>query len=233
MNLFYSKHISDKTKTYTFDKDESRHISRVLRKNIGDPLHITNGKGYLFRGKIIDNNPKKTIVEIKNIDFKPKKTYSVHIAIAPTKSNDRIEWFLEKATEIGIDEISLLLTEHSERKKVNPQRYKKIIIAAMKQSLQTYKPTLNTLIKYNDFIEHNFDGYQKAIAYCKADLHLEKSIEPKKNVVLLIGPEGGFSEEEFHMAFDKGFIPVKLSQNRLRTETAGIVGVQSISSINV
>ena len=136
---------------------------------------------------------------------------------------------MEKATEIGVSEVTFLLTEHSERKKINLERYERVVVAAMKQSLQVYKPKLNPLIKFSEFINQGITA-QKLIAYCKSDENIIKVLKPKEDKVLLIGPEGGFSNEEFKLAFNHQYIPVSLSKNRLRTETAGIVGL--ISMVN-
>ena len=227
MNLFYAPLLKDTDKNYVFDKNESRHISKVLRKQNGDILHITNGLGDLFKVIITDNNPNKTkvqIVEKKHFD-KPAKF--IHIAIAPTKSNDRFEWFLEKAVEIGVSEITPLLTKHSERKKINLERYQRILISAMKQSLQFYMPKINPLTPWKRFIE-KADAQQKMIAYCKADEKIHEKLNSVKSYLLVVGPEGGFTQEELTTAFEKDFIPVGLSDHRLRTETAGIVGLTAI-----
>jgi len=228
MNLFYAPQLLPKDTMFTFDKDESRHISRVLRKIVGEELFLTNGKGYFFTAEIIDDNPKKTLVKIIQSETKPKPARYIHIAIAPTKSNDRFEWFLEKATEIGISEITPILTEHSERKKINWERYDKILVSAMKQSLQMYKPKLNSLTKWSDFIQQNYADYTKTIAYCKAEKHLKDTSIINDKILLLVGPEGGFSEKELQQAFEVNYLPVGLSNNRLRTETAGIVGLMAI-----
>jgi len=232
MNLFYAPELTLTSTIHVFDKDESRHISKVLRKLVDDTLYLTNGKGIFFTAKITDNHPKKTSVNIISAESKEKRSYKIHIAIAPTKSNDRIEWFLEKATEIGIDEITPILTHYSERTKINWERYDKIIVSAMKQSLQTYKPILHPLTRWKDFIQQDFDNYNKQIAYCKSSKALKNNIKAKESVLLLIGPEGGFSTQEFNEAVEKGFTPAGLSTNRLRTETAGIVGLNTIHCIN-
>ena len=235
MNLFYAPELTATSDFYSFNKDESRHISKVLRKNTGDVLHLTNGKGDFFTAEIIDSNPKKTIVKIESVETKEKRNFKIHIAIAPTKSNERIEWFLEKATEIGIDEITPIITRYSERKKINWERYDKILVAAMKQSLQAYKPVLHPLTKWQDFIQQDFADYNKQIAYCKTDpktSSVQHNVHPKEKVLLLIGPEGGFSEQEFQEAFSLGFTPSGLSENRLRTETAGVVGLMQIHFVN-
>jgi len=228
MNLFYAPQLLPQDTMYTFDKDESRHISRVLRKSVGEELFLTNGKGQFFTAEIIDDNPKKTLVKITKSEKREKPTRHIHIAMAPTKSNDRFEWFLEKATEIGISEITPILTEHSERKKINWERYDKILVSAMKQSLQMYKPKLHPLTKWSDFIQQNHADYTKTIAYCKAAKHLKDTSITNDKILLLVGPEGGFSEKELQQAFEANYLPVGLSKNRLRTETAGIVGLMAI-----
>jgi len=227
MNLFYAPQLTNQDKKYIFDKNESKHISKVLRKKINDNLHITNGLGDLFKVKIIDDNPNKTQVEIIETKHFSKSTKPIHIAIAPTKSNDRFEWFLEKAVEIGVNEITPLWTTYSERKKINLERYKRIMVAAMKQSLQFHMPKINPLTKWKDFVK-NAKADQKFIAYCKADEKLKNLIQKENSYLLAIGPEGGFSPVEIEEAIQNSFIPVGLSENRLRTETAGILGLTTI-----
>jgi len=229
MNLFYAPDIQPDSKSYVFDKDESRHISKVLRKRIGDKLFLTNGKGWLFEAEITDDNPKKTQAKIVAQQKKEKRNFKLHIAMAPTKSNERFEWFLEKATELGIDEITPLLTGHSERKKIKPERYQKILISAMKQSLQTYLPVLNPLTTWNDFMQNDFSRYVKLIAYCSSDKQITDFVQTDKDIIILIGPEGGFSDKELTEALNNNFIPVLLSRNRLRTETAGVTAVAALN----
>ncbi len=232
MNLFYAPHLQKNDTFYLFDKDESRHIAKVLRKRIGDILYLTNGKGLMFKAKIIDDNPKKTKVQIIEVESRPNRNYRLQIAIAPTKNNDRYEWFLEKATEIGIDTVTPLLTRYSERKHIKKERFDKILISAMKQSLQVYKPQLNDLTAFDDFLKQDFGNIQKFIAYCKAGNTLISQIQPQKDTLILIGPEGGFSDTELQKAIVAGFIPVGLSDNRLRTETAGLMAVSSVALKN-
>ena len=227
MNLFYAPDLSPDSKNYSFDKDESRHITKSLRKKNGEILYLTNGKGDWFEAEIITADPKHTQIKILSVTKKTQRPYRIHIAMAPTKSNDRFEWFLEKAVEIGIDEITPLLTRYSERKKINWARYDKILVSAMKQSLQAYKPQLNDLTRFDYFIEQNFDNTQKFTAYCQADNALSKSVKLQSNILILIGPEGGFSDNEIQKARDKGFKTVRISPNRLRTETAGLVSLMT------
>lgn len=241
MQLFYNPDLTKETTQITFDKIESKHIVRVLRKKEDAILHITNGKGFLFDVKIIIASDKKCIAEIIDIQEKPKPwNYYLHIAIAPTKNNDRIEWFLEKATEIGIDEITPIICNNSERRIIKLDRFEKIIQSAMKQSLKFTVPKINEPVKFNDFINQNFDG-TLCIAHCESinktsgqkDKKLLKSVvNPSEKTTILIGPEGDFSSKEITKALEKNSIPISLGESRLRTETAALVAVQNISFIN-
>lgn len=235
MQLFYNPNITKETNQIIFDKIESKHIVRVLRKKEDDILQITNGKGFLFDAKIIVASDKKCVAEITSCKEKPKPwNYYLHIAIAPTKNNDRIEWFLEKATEIGIDEITPIICSNSERRVVKTERFEKIIQSAMKQSLKFTLPKLNEPIKFNEFINQDFDG-KVCIAHCEkqSDKNLLQSIvNPSEKTTILIGPEGDFSSKEILKALEKKFIPISLGESRLRTETAALVSVNTISFIN-
>ncbi|GLB51770.1 ribosomal RNA small subunit methyltransferase E [Neptunitalea chrysea] len=234
MQLFYNSDIKADTKQFFFDSNESKHIIKVLRKNEGDLLHITNGEGYLFTAKIVFANPKKCEVEIIKAEHTPKRSYYLHMVVAPTKMNDRYEWFLEKATEIGVDEITPIICDHSERKVVKEERFDKIILSAMKQSLSCYKPILNKAISFKEYIEQNHDGLC-FIAHCeegeKASLKRKAVIESK--VTILIGPEGDFSPHEITLAQEKEFEPVTLGEQRLRTETAAIVACHTVALNNM
>lgn len=159
--------------------------------------------------------------------------YWFHLVVAPTKSNDRFEWFLEKATEIGVDEITPILCEHSERKIVKPERMEKVLQSAMKQSMQAYLPKLNPMVGYNEFMKQSREGLL-FIAHCDEDekLELKRRVAPDKDVTILIGPEGDFSRTEIESAYEKGYLPVSLGQNRLRTETAAIVACTTVNLIN-
>jgi 16S rRNA (uracil1498-N3)-methyltransferase len=234
MQLFYNPTITKNTKQLTFDKTESRHIVRVLRKKEGDLVFITNGLGYLFTAKIILANDKKCLVEIIESENKPAtKNYYLHIAIAPTKLNDRFEWFLEKATEIGIDEITPIICEHSERKVVKMKRMEKIIHAAAKQSLKFNFPKINEPISFQKFIETSFEG-KKLIAHCENTTKnsLKSILQKKEKTTILIGPEGDFSTNEIQQSLEHNYIPVSLGESRLRTETAGVVAAHSVAFIN-
>ena len=235
MQLFYNADITSETSEVLFNKIESRHIVRVLRKNEGDVLQITNGKGLLFDVKITFANDKKCVASIINVQEKPKHwKYYVHIAIAPTKNNDRLEWFLEKATELGIDEITPIICQNSERKIVKIERLEKIIVSAVKQSLKYQVPKLNPPIRFMDFISTPFDG-KVYMAHCAEDVEkksLKKHVRPKEKTIILIGPEGDFSKEEIQKSMHKKIISVSLGESRLRTETAALVAVQNIAFIN-
>ncbi len=234
MQLFYNSDIDTNTSSITFDKIESRHIVRVLRKKQDDILHITNGKGFLFDAKITIASDKKCLAEIITHQEKPKPwNYHLHIAIAPTKNNDRIEWFLEKATEIGIDEITPIICQNSERRVVKLERFEKIIQSAMKQSLKFTLPKLNAPVKFNDFINQKFEG-KTFIAHCENEekSSLKSAINPSEKATVLIGPEGDFSTEEIKIALEKNYKPISLGKSRLRTETAALVAVNMVSFIN-
>jgi 16S rRNA (uracil1498-N3)-methyltransferase len=234
MQLFYNPEITKDTTQITFDKIESKHIVRVLRKKERDILHITNGFGYLFEAKITIASDKKCMAEITSVEEKPKPwQYYLHIAIAPTKLNDRTEWFLEKATEIGIDEITPIICSNSERRYIKLDRFEKIIQSAMKQSLKFTLPKINEPVKFIDFINQDFDG-NICIAHCEDQQKntLKSVVNPSEKTTILIGPEGDFSSVEIKKALDKEFIPISLGESRLRTETAGLVAVNIVSFIN-
>ncbi|PQJ69568.1 16S rRNA (uracil(1498)-N(3))-methyltransferase [Polaribacter butkevichii] len=234
MQLFYNSEISTETTQITFDKIESKHIVRVLRKKEGDILKITNGKGELFDVEISFANDKRCAAIIINAQKKPKPwSYYLHIAIAPTKLNDRIEWFLEKATEIGIDEITPIICANSERRVVKLERFEKILQSAMKQSLKFTLPKLNAPVKLADFIKQDFEG-QVCIAHCEDQEKtlLQSVVNPSEKTTILIGPEGDFSPDEIKKCLAKNMIPVSLGESRLRTETAALVAVNTVSFIN-
>ncbi len=233
MQLFYNSDISEQNNTFTFPKDESRHIVKVLRKKVGDTLYITNGNGFLFTAKIAIADQKNCVVSIENSEFKKPTDYKLHLAVAPTKMNDRYEWFLEKATEIGITSITPIFCDHSERKNVKLDRFEKILQSAMKQSLHLYLPTLNQPISFKDYINKDFSG-DLFIAHCEETdkKSLKSEIKPNTEITILIGPEGDFSVNEIETAIKNKFIPVTLGNTRLRTETAAIVACHSVAFIN-
>ena len=233
MQLFYNPNISADTATFSFDKEESRHIVKVLRKKNGDHLYITNGEGWLFEAKLNIANTKQCTVNIISKSKQNKRSFNLHLAVAPTKMNDRYEWFLEKATEIGIETITPIICDHSERKVIKAERFEKIIQSAMKQSLQCFLPKLNEAIVLKDFLEQA-QITKKYIAHCEETdkKSLKSLLKPNEDYLILIGPEGDFSKSEIEMALEQNFIPLTLGETRLRTETAAIAACHSVAFIN-
>lgn len=233
MHWFYQPEI--KGKTFFLTESESKHCIRVLRLQIGQMVYVTNGKGTLLECKILDENPKKTVLEIVNefLHYN-KRDYSLHIAVAPTKTNERYEWFMEKATEIGIDVITPIITKNSERDKINFERYDKVIESAMKQSYKAYHPQLNELISFKDFVKKNTNVENKYIAHCLDSPKTNFADELKKgtDVIVLIGPEGGFDKSELELAILNGYKPVSLGNSRLRTETAAVMACATVAIKN-
>lgn len=235
MQLFYTPNISENSKEITFDKEESRHIVKVLRMKEGDSFKITNGKGSFFDAEVISANPKGCLVKIISEEVQQPLPYQLHIAVAPTKLNDRYEWFLEKATEIGISEITPIICDHSERKVIKSERYEKILQSAMKQSLKAYLPILNEAVSFKNFVtSEKTTESLKCIAHCEETdkKSLKSVLIPKKKVIILVGPEGDFSTEEIEFAKTNGFVPVTLGESRLRTETAAVVACHSVAFMN-
>ncbi|NJB70318.1 16S rRNA (uracil1498-N3)-methyltransferase [Saonia flava] len=233
MQLFYNPDIDNSANQFVFPVEESKHIVKVLRKVEGDKLHVTNGKGFLYTVEILLANPKKCKVSIVDTEKEHPKMYWLHMAVAPTKMNDRYEWFLEKATEIGVNEITPIICDHSERKVIKKERMEKVIQAAMKQSQRSFLPKLNDAIPYSEFMSQEKKGLL-FIAHCENEekLELKRRVAADKDVTILIGPEGDFSSSEINTAYEKGFIPVSLGQYRLRTETAAIVACTTVVMIN-
>ena len=229
MQLFYNSTLTPETKNFTFNREESRHIIKVLRKKEGDSIHVTNGLGNLFHTKITLASDHKCTVEIVECTYQKPASYRLHLAVAPTKMNERYEWFLEKATEIGIHTITPILCDHSERTVFKTERMEKIIVAAMKQSNQLYVPELQAPIPFSAFIQAPFSG-QKFIAHCEESQRqsLQEALKTQEDVLILIGPEGDFSVKEIESACAKGFVPITLGNTRLRTETAAIVACHSV-----
>lgn len=232
MQLFYQPGITQASGEVMFDKEESRHIAKVLRKGKGDLLWLTNGEGYFFEAILQQADPKQCLAFITKAEKQPPLSYSLHMAVAPTKGNDRYEWFLEKATEIGVTEITPVICDHSERKVIKMERYEKILQGAMKQSLRAFFPRLNPATTFTDFIasEKKVPGI-KGIAHCETGPKesLKTFLKPSENITLLIGPEGDFSASEIQLALQQDFIPISLGAHRLRTETAALVACHSVS----
>ncbi len=232
MNLFYSPGVTQGLNL--LGEQESWHCTRVLRLVEGGTIHVTDGLGNLYECRIQLADPKKCVVNVVSVKAEYlKRTNYLHIGIAPTKSIDRFEWFLEKATEIGIDEITPVFCAHSERIRIKTERLLKILVAAMKQSLKAYLPKLNEPADLKNLFSLDFTG-QKFIGYCESgkEDELQKVYKRGANALILIGPEGDFSTEEIVLAKKQGFIPISLGKSRLRTETAGIVACHTITLLN-
>lgn len=229
MQLFYNPNLNESQTTFVFNKEESKHIIKVLRKKEGDILHVTNGLGFLFKTEITIASDNKCTVQINSFEKQDAPKFHLHVAVAPTKMNERFEWFLEKATEIGIQEITPIICDHSERKVIKTDRFQKILESAMKQSLHYYLPKLNDSISLKDFIKNKKDG-QLFIAHCEETnkKSLKSELKANENVLILIGPEGDFSVKEIQLAIDNNYIPVSLGATRLRTETAALVACHSV-----
>ena len=228
MQLFFTENTEN---DFTISSEESKHITLVLRKKEGDILNFTDGKGNLIVSEITSSDTKKTRVKvIEKIKKEKGHDYYLHIAIAPTKNMDRFEWFLEKATEIGIDEITPIICDRSERKVVKTERCNRILLSAMKQSLKYRLPKLNESISFTDFIQKNFDG-SKYIAHCEQGEKIElKEKNTEKRTLILIGPEGDFSATEIKKAANNNYQSISLGNSRLRTETAGVVSATTINN---
>ena len=214
--------------------EESHHAVKVLRLAAGDTIVVLDGKGKTFYATISVADAKGCILNSLELKQESKgRDYRLHIAIAPTKNMDRLEWFVEKATEIGIDEISPIFCRYSERKVLKNERLEKILVSAMKQSIQPFLTKLNEPQSIKDFLK-NASADQKFIAHChEADKKLlSRTVEAGKEVLILIGPEGDFSEEEVELAIEKGFVPVSLGENRLRVETAALYSCATVALIN-
>lgn len=233
MNLFYFPQVTATATTLVLDKEDTRHMTRVLRKRTGDIVHVTDGCGTLFTATIGLITSTRCELDLAFAKAESPKPNKLHIAIAPTKMNDRMEWFLEKATEMGISKITPILCDHSERKIIKLDRFEKIIISAMQQSLQLFKPELTDLITFNEFINCKADGV-KVIAHCEDSdkKQLQELLLKNQPATIIIGPEGDFSTSEIKSAIAAGFKPARLGNTRLRTETAGVYTAAMFNGFN-
>lgn len=239
MQLFYSKDITSEG-FCTLDTEESHHAVRVLRLREGDDINVTDGRGNLYTCRIVQAENGKCVVESTSVasqDF-PLSTFHFHLAVAPTKNPSRMEWLVEKAVEIGVGEITLLDCDHSERSFLKTERLEKLAVSAMKQSLHTVLPEIHPAVKLREWLHSSLITHHsslKFIAHCEADkprTPLAAALQPGRDTVILIGPEGDFSEEEIALALDCGFQPVSLGPSRLRTETAALYAVTAFNLIN-
>ena len=221
MHVFYTPDIQ---KSNELPEEEAQHCIRVLRLSIGDEITLTDGKGNFYKAEITVATNKRCFVNIKETIFQePLWPCHLHIAMAPTKNMDRNEWFAEKATEIGFDELTFLNCRFSERKVIKTERIEKILVSAIKQSLKARLPKLNEMIEFDQFIRQEFKG-EKPL--------LKNVLKPGEDALVLIGPEGDFSEEEVKKAIERGFVPISLGKSRLRTETAALVACHTLNLQN-
>lgn len=231
MHLFYTPDIE---LTAELPSEEAAHAVRVLRLQPGDKVMLTDGKGHFFEAEISTANQKRCLVNILAKEEQPPLWKGhLHLAMAPTKNMDRIEWLAEKATEIGFDELSFLNCRYSERKVLKTERIQKILVSAMKQSLKARLPKLNELTDFQRFVKQPFEG-KKFIAHCHEGEKplLQSQLTTGEDALVLIGPEGDFSEEEVKMAIEQGFQPISLGRSRLRTETAALVACHIMNLAN-
>lgn len=232
MHIFYTPDIAINCE---LPEEEAKHCIKVLRLTSGDEVLLTDGKGSFYRAAVdVITGKRCTVSILEKIEWnKPWGNY-IHIAVAPTKNMDRIEWFAEKATEIGIDEFSFINCAHSERRVIKVDRVERIVVSAVKQSQKAVVPAINEMTDFKDFIKRPFDG-RKFIAHCYDEDKklLRDIIKPGENVLVLIGPEGDFSEDEVAMAIAAGFEPISLGNSRLRTETAALVACNTANLLNI
>ncbi len=233
MQIFYTPGINNGV--HYLDESESRHCIKVLRMKKGDLVTMVDGKGNMYEGIISDPDQRKCEIRVtKIINNYGKRNYRLHIAISPLKNQDRFEWFIEKSVEAGIDEITPLYCKNTEKQGIKTDRIKKIIISAMKQSLKAVCPELHKPAEFSDFIR-NCSGGIKMIAHCSNETvrnNIMSVYRKGEDAVILIGPEGDFTDEETGMALAGGFIPVHLGSSRFRTETAGVAACMAVYFIN-
>ncbi|SDD33328.1 16S rRNA (uracil(1498)-N(3))-methyltransferase [Pedobacter soli] len=233
MHIFYTPDIT--SNTYTLNEEESKHCVRVLRLTVGAVVNLVDGKGGFYTAEITSDNPKKVALSILKVETEfHKRNHYLHIAVAPTKNIDRIEWFLEKATELGIDEITPIITNRSERRVVKEDRLNKVITSAVKQSIKAYHPILNDAVSFDAFLKQPFEG-EKLMAHCIDEgekRYISQLVAPHQKYLILIGPEGDFTPDEVNLALNKGFKALTLGDNRLRTETAALAVCFEINYIN-
>ncbi|SMO73096.1 16S rRNA (uracil1498-N3)-methyltransferase [Saccharicrinis carchari] len=233
MHLFYEPHFL--SNGYSLSPNESKHCIRVLRHKQGDIVRVMDGRGSVCTASITEANPKKCVLNIIDTQTTEPRSYSIHMAVAPTKNIERFEWFLEKATEIGIDNITPIICDHSERKVIKHERLEKVIVAAAKQSLKAYVPVLNKATRYKDFIVSLTESNNGFIAHCEDSSKelLKTAYTPNSNVLILIGPEGDFTKDEIKLALERGCRAISLGEERLRTETAALIACATVNIVNM
>jgi len=232
--FFYADAINSTAKEFVLNEDASRHVVQVLRMQVGERMQLTDGKGHVFMATIANNDKKKCAVEISDVQILEPSPNKVSIAISLVKNTSRFEWFLEKATEIGVAEIIPLICTRTEKQHFRYDRMNGILVSAMLQSQQAWVPVLHQPVKYADYIKKSIesDFSNKFIAHCEIESEkiLLSTFPVQNKSTILIGPEGDFSREEIATALQNGFLPVSLGQTRLRTETAGMVAAVLLTS---
>ena len=229
MDLFYSK-FNANNKLITINETDSKHITRSFRKNIGDQIRITNGKGLLCEAEILEKGKNIKVKVVSSILHEPDKI-SIHVAISPLKNISRFEWFVEKATELGINQITPITSRYSEKKKINTERLERIITSSIKQSNQFFIPKINPIIPFSSFVLNNDE--EKIMANLKTNNTLKKELFTTNSICILIGPEGGFSDEEINLARENNIKEITLGNNRLRSETAAIYTISALKALNI
>lgn len=233
MHVFYTPDIN--SSEYSLNEEESRHCTKVLRLSVGAQVHLIDGIGGLYKAEIVDERKKQVVLKVIQVEHAyNKRNHHLHIAIAPTKNIDRLEWFLEKATEIGIDEITPVICDRSERKVIKEDRLYKVVTSAVKQSLQAYHPVLNPQTTLSAFLRQQNDDI-KMIAHCLDNVprqFIAEVAKPQQRYTILIGPEGDFTPEEIEMALQNDYKPLTLGNTRLRTETAALAACFEVNYLN-
>ena len=232
--LYFDKTLNSDSKSILLNEEESHHLLKVIRAKAGDEISLMNGKGIIADASITEASKKQALLEIHNIKQYPALINKIHLGICPLKKRDKFELVIEKATELGVSEISIIQSEFSERSKINTERLEKIIISAAKQSINPYSPILNPVIKYADFINSKASSTeQKLIAWCGTtkQSHIAKLYKPKEDCILLIGPEGDFSASEIELSTGRNFVPVNLGSLRYRSETAALFAIAALQTL--
>ena len=233
MHIFFTPDITQNT--YTLNEEESKHCVRVLRLPVGSLVNLVDGVGGMYIAEIVSDHPKKVNLKILEVEREyQKRNHYLHIAVSPTKNIDRLEWFLEKATELGIDEITPIISDRSERKVVKDDRLTKVITSAVKQSIKAYHPKLNEAVALGSFLKQPFNG-DKLIAHCinnDGKEFIANLVKPHRHYLILIGPEGDFSSDEVNLALNTGYKAITLGSNRLRTETAALAACFEVNYLN-
>lgn len=234
MHLFYQPDIAPNEPVHLLTEEDSRHAIKTLRLSVGDPIAVTDGRGNRYLALIHTADARRCAFRISDVQITPPRPFSIRICVAPTKNMDRIEWFIEKAVEIGIERISFFFGQHSERRVLKLERLEKIAVAAMKQSLQSYLPGLDEPLPFGEFVK-TVSEEQRFVAHLPTDeppQNLMKQATASGQYAVLIGPEGDFSEKEIQQALAAGFQMVTLGSNRLRTETAALVACHTLALVN-